>query len=64
MEHEPNVVEGFVDNLFSLEGKIAVVTGGASGLGEAIAHGLGQAGAVDARPQQTLFDIGMDEYHP
>jgi NAD(P)-dependent dehydrogenase (short-subunit alcohol dehydrogenase family) len=37
--------ENFVANLFSLEGRVAVVTGGASGLGAAIAAGLGQAGA-------------------
>jgi len=43
---EPNVPDGFVDRLFLLEGKVAVVTGGGSGLGEAIAHGLSQAGAT------------------
>lgn len=46
MTHEPNVAEGFADDLFRLDGKIAVVTGGASGLGEAIAHGFSQAGAT------------------
>ncbi len=30
---------------FRLDGKVAIVTGGASGLGEAMAHGLAQAGA-------------------
>lgn len=36
---------GFVDRLFRLDGQVALVTGGASGLGAAIAAGLGQAGA-------------------
>jgi len=43
--HEPNVVPGFVDGLFSLEGKVAIITGGGSGLGEAISLGFTQAGA-------------------
>jgi NAD(P)-dependent dehydrogenase (short-subunit alcohol dehydrogenase family) len=38
--------EGFVGRLFSLEGRVAVVTGGASGLGEAMAAGFAQAGAA------------------
>ena len=38
----------FVANLFSLENRVAVVTGGASGLGAAIAAGLAQAGAAIA----------------
>jgi NAD(P)-dependent dehydrogenase (short-subunit alcohol dehydrogenase family) len=32
-------------NMFSLEGKVAVITGGAGVLGSAIAKGLGKAGA-------------------
>lgn len=44
--HEPEVKAGYVDGLFSLEGKIALVTGGGSGLGEAIALGYTQAGAT------------------
>jgi NAD(P)-dependent dehydrogenase (short-subunit alcohol dehydrogenase family) len=40
--------EGFVAGLFSLENRVAVVTGGASGLGAAIAAGLAQAGAAIA----------------
>lgn len=43
--HEPNVPDGFLDGLFRLDGKVAIVVGGASGLGEAMAHGLAQAGA-------------------
>jgi NAD(P)-dependent dehydrogenase (short-subunit alcohol dehydrogenase family) len=40
--------QGFVASLFNLEGRVAVVTGGASGLGAAIAAGLAQAGAAIA----------------
>jgi NAD(P)-dependent dehydrogenase (short-subunit alcohol dehydrogenase family) len=45
---EPNVPDGFLDTLFRLDGLVAIVTGGASGLGEAMAHGLAQAGATVA----------------
>lgn len=43
--HEPPVDARYVEDLFRLDGLVAVVTGGASGLGEAMAHGLAQAGA-------------------
>jgi NAD(P)-dependent dehydrogenase (short-subunit alcohol dehydrogenase family) len=46
MAHEPNVPDAFLDGLFRVDGKVAIVTGGASGLGEAMAHGLAQAGAT------------------
>lgn len=36
---------GFVDRLFRLDGRVAVITGGASGLGAAVAEGFLQAGA-------------------
>jgi NAD(P)-dependent dehydrogenase (short-subunit alcohol dehydrogenase family) len=35
----------YLDQLFGLGGRVAVVTGGSSGIGRAIALGLGQAGA-------------------
>ena len=40
-----NLPEGFVARLFRLDDRIAVVTGGGSGLGAAMAAGLAQAGA-------------------
>jgi NAD(P)-dependent dehydrogenase (short-subunit alcohol dehydrogenase family) len=46
-----------VQELFSLEDRVAVVTGGSRGLGLEIAHGLGEAGAavvVTARRQEWL----------
>src|SRR6202012_2211255 len=36
---------GFLTELFSLEGRVAVVTGGSSGIGEAMASALALAGA-------------------
>ena len=39
------VPDGYVADLFGLAGRVAVVTGGGSGLGAAIAKGLAQAGA-------------------
>lgn len=46
MSTEPNVTSDYVADLFRLDGKVAVVTGGASGMGEAMAHGLAQSGAT------------------
>ena len=40
------VPAGFVDSLFRLDGRVAAVTGGGSGLGAAMAKGLAQAGAA------------------
>lgn len=41
-----SVPEGFTKDLFRLDEKVALVTGGASGLGEAMGCGLAQAGAT------------------
>jgi len=38
-------VNSYLEDLFSLSGRVAVVTGGSSGIGRAIALALGQAGA-------------------
>lgn len=56
MSQDPEdlVPVGFVVNLFSLKGQTAVVTGGAGGLGRAIAIGLAQAGA-------TVVVLDIDE---
>jgi len=42
--HEYNL-RGFIMNLFSLEGKVAIVTGARTGLGQGIAVALAKAGA-------------------
>ncbi len=40
------VPTGYVESLFRLDGRVAVVTGGGSGLGAAMAKGLAQVGAT------------------
>jgi NAD(P)-dependent dehydrogenase (short-subunit alcohol dehydrogenase family) len=45
----------FLTGLFGLEGKVAIVTGGGSGLGTAFAGGLAAAGAT-----VVLFDLDED----
>ncbi|WP_306598683.1 SDR family NAD(P)-dependent oxidoreductase [Geothrix sp. 21YS21S-2] len=51
------MTEDFIKNLFNLEGKVAIVTGGAGALGESICEGLAAYGAdivVTGRTLKTL----------
>ncbi len=48
MTGDPIVPSGFVETLFRLDGRVAAITGGGSGLGAAMAAGLAQAGAAVA----------------
>jgi NAD(P)-dependent dehydrogenase (short-subunit alcohol dehydrogenase family) len=56
-------VNSYLDDLFSLRGRVAVVTGGSSGIGRAIALALGLAGArvvIVARNQANLAEaVGL-----
>jgi NAD(P)-dependent dehydrogenase (short-subunit alcohol dehydrogenase family) len=53
----------FLQRLFSLEGRVAIVTGGASGLGAAFSKGLAQAGAavIVADINEELANQVVDE---
>lgn len=61
---------GFADRLFRLDDRVAVVTGGARGLGAAIAAGLGQVGArvviadLDGTGAREYAGILTDLAHP
>ena len=46
-----------MDDLFRLDGKVAVVVGGAGGIGEAMAHGLAQYGAKVAVASRNLSNL-------
>jgi NAD(P)-dependent dehydrogenase (short-subunit alcohol dehydrogenase family) len=54
MEAEPSVPPGYAAGLFDLKGRVAVVTGGGSGLGQAIAIGYAQVGVT-----VVIADINM-----
>ena len=53
----------YLDTLFSLKNKIAVVTGAARGNGKAIALGLKNAGATVVAVDVVENDIGCDMYY-
>ena len=55
-----NEVPQFSLDLFSLEGRVAVVTGGSDGIGRMIAHGFVDAGArvvIAARTQEKITNV-------
>ena len=51
-----------MDNMFSLEGKVALITGASKGLGEAIARTYARAGAtviVNSRKQEAVDEVAQ-----
>ncbi len=70
-QHQPEIQPGHVQGLFDLTGKVAIVTGGASGLGEAIALGFAQAGCHvvvadvnESRAGEVLASVALYERPP
>ena len=51
----PSVPPGYANTLFDLSGRVAVVTGGGSGLGQAICIGYAQVGV-----NVIIADINLD----
>src|SRR5688500_12204816 len=60
MQSRPQNESSYLQTLFGLEGKIALVTGAAGGIGQELALGLARAGArvvVSGRREEQLAEI-------